>query len=299
MAQIDLKRYLEERKEEIDRALHIYLPPEEQYPSIIHRAMHYSVFAGGKRIRPILHLGTVEAFGGDKEACMPFACALELIHTYSLIHDDLPAMDDDDLRRGKPTNHVVFGEAIAILAGDALLTEAFRLACNEEMTAKLEPRSILQAGYELAHAAGSQGMVGGQTMDITSEGQDVEPAILDYIHAHKTGALIRASVRTGAILSGARCELLERFSRFGETLGLAFQIRDDLLNIEGDRERLGKAVGTDASRGKVTYPAFHGIERTRVHLNELVEESLDALSSLDDRAEPLRAIARYMTTRDH
>ena len=230
---------------------------------------------------------------------MPFACALELIHTYSLIHDDLPAMDDDDLRRGKPTNHVVFGEAIAILAGDALLTEAFRLACNAEMTVKLEPRSILQASSELAHAAGSQGMVGGQTMDITSEGQDAEPAILDYIHAHKTGALIRASVRTGAILSGARSGLLERFSRFGEALGLAFQIRDDLLNVEGDRERLGKAVGTDASRGKVTYPAFHGIERTRLHLNELVEESLDALTSMDERAEPLRAIARYMATRDH
>jgi geranylgeranyl diphosphate synthase type II len=202
-----------------------------------------------------------------------------MIHTYSLIHDDLPAMDDDDLRRGKPTNHVVFGEAVAILAGDALLTE--------------------QAIHELAQAAGSQGMAGGQTMDITMEGKDIEAKTLEYIHAHKTGALIRASVRTGAILSGASTGLLARFSRFGEALGLAFQIRDDLLNVEGDRERLGKAVGTDASRGKATYPALHGVDKTRQRLSELVDESLDALSSMDGRAEPLRAIARYMATRDH
>jgi geranylgeranyl diphosphate synthase type II len=208
-------------------------------------------------------------------------------------------MDDDDLRRGKPTNHVVFGEAVAILAGDALLTEAFCLICNEQMRERLDKHALLQAIHELAQAAGSQGMAGGQTMDITMEGKDIEAKTLEYIHAHKTGALIRASVRTGAILSGASTGLLARFSRFGEALGLAFQIRDDLLNVEGDRERLGKAVGTDASRGKATYPALHGVDKTRQRLSELVDESLDALSSMDGRAEPLRAIARYMATRDH
>lgn len=299
MTQLDLKKYLQERKEEVERGLVAYLPREDDYPPLLHRAMHYSIFAGGKRVRPILHLGTVEATGGDREACLPFACALEMIHTYSLIHDDLPAMDDDDLRRGKPTNHVVFGEAVAILAGDALLTEAFRLICNEQMRERLDKHSLLQAIHELAHAAGSQGMAGGQIMDIAMEGKDIEAKTLDYIHAHKTGALIRASVRTGAILSGASTELLARFSRFGEALGLAFQIRDDLLNVEGDRERLGKAVGTDASRGKATYPALHGVDKTRQRLSELVDESLDALSSLDGHSEPLRAIARYMATRDH
>jgi geranylgeranyl diphosphate synthase type II len=299
MTQFDLKRYLQERKEEVERGLVAYLPREDDYPPLLHRAMHYSIFAGGKRVRPILHLGTVEATGGDREACLPFACALEMIHTYSLIHDDLPAMDDDDLRRGKPTNHVVFGEAVAILAGDALLTEAFCLICNEQMRERLDKHALLQAIHELAQAAGSQGMAGGQTMDITMEGKDIEAKTLEYIHAHKTGALIRASVRTGAILSGASTGLLARFSRFGEALGLAFQIRDDLLNVEGDRERLGKAVGTDASRGKATYPALHGVDKTRQRLSELVDESLDALSSMDGRAEPLRAIARYMATRDH
>jgi geranylgeranyl diphosphate synthase type II len=299
MPQMDLKQYLHERKNLIDKSLQTYLPPEDQYPPLLHRAMHYSVFAGGKRIRPILHLGIVDAAGGDIEACVPFACALELIHTYSLIHDDLPAMDDDDLRRGKPTNHVVFGEAMAVLAGDALLTEAFRLMCREEILQRVDPAALLRAVYELAHAAGSQGMVGGQAMDIDSEGKDVEPEILDYIHAHKTGALIRASVRTGAILSGVSSEVLDSLSRYGEALGLAFQIRDDLLNVVGDIERLGKAVGTDASRGKITYPGLHGVERTRQRLGELVDESLGALSSFDDRAEPLREIARYMATRDH
>ncbi len=295
---MDLKRYLGERKETIDKALLVLMPPETQPPPLLHRAMHYSLFAGGKRIRPILHLATVEACGGDPDACMPFACALEMVHTYSLIHDDLPPMDDDDLRRGKPTNHVVFGEATAVLAGDALLTEAFRLISSPATSGRSNPQALLMATYELAHAAGSQGMVGGQSMDISSEGKEVEPQTVDYIHAHKTAALIRASVRTGAILSGASADILEQVGRYGRALGLAFQIRDDLLNVEGDPERLGKAVKTDVSKGKATYPALYGLERSRQRLVELVDEGLQALACLDDRATPLREIARYIATRD-
>jgi geranylgeranyl diphosphate synthase type II len=260
--------------------------------------MHYSLFAGGKRIRPILHLAAAEAVGGDSDACLPFACALELIHTYSLIHDDLPAMDDDDLRRGKATNHVVFGEAMAILAGDALLTEAFRLLSSPSTLERLDPRALLRAIHELAHAAGSQGMVGGQALDILSENRPPEEEVLHFIHSHKTGALIRASVRTGAILARASEDVLERLTRYGERLGLAFQIRDDLLNVEGDPRKLGKSVGTDASKGKMTYPALFGLERTRTRLGQLVEEALDALSPLDKKADPLRWIASYMIERD-
>lgn len=295
---MDLKLYLQERKAEVDKALRTYLPPQDHPPPLLHEAMHYSLFAGGKRIRPILHLATVSASGGDDEACMPFACALEFIHTYSLIHDDLPAMDDDDLRRGRPTNHKVFGEAVAVLAGDALLTEAFRLISNEQLRERFEPGALLWATHELAHAAGSQGMVGGQAVDIASEGQDVDATTLNYIHTHKTGALIRASIRTGAILNVAPSDHLECFTRFGEALGLAFQIRDDLLNVEGDPERLGKSVGTDASKGKATYPALFGIERARERLCELVEKAVQEISPFDHRADPLREIARYMVERD-
>jgi geranylgeranyl diphosphate synthase, type II len=295
---MNLKQYLNQRKELIEEALKTYLPPEDAYPPILHQAMHYSVFAGGKRIRPILHLATVEASHGAADGCMPFACALELIHTYSLIHDDLPAMDNDDLRRGKPTSHVVFGEAVAILAGDALLTEAFRLTAADEARSRLDPQALLRATVELAQAAGAQGMVGGQVMDIVSEGREVVPQVLDYIHTHKTGALIRASVRTGAILAGVSDGVLDQFERFGAALGLAFQIRDDILNVEGDPARLGKAVRSDVERGKATFPALYGLEKSRARLSALVEEALQALAGLDQGVEPLREIARYMVSRD-
>jgi len=295
---VELESYLKERKDLIDRALLALVPPRDEYPPILHEAMHYSLFAGGKRIRPILHLASVDASGGDTEACLPFACALELIHTYSLIHDDLPSMDNDDLRRGKPTSHKMFGEAIAILAGDALLTEAFRLVTSEAARARLDPVSLLLATHELAEAAGSLGMVGGQAMDITCEGQVVSPQLLEYIHTHKTGALITVSVRTGGVLSGADPVSLGHLTRFASALGLAFQIGDDLLNVEGDRKRLGKSVGSDACRGKATYPALYGIEKSRERLKELVEEALDALAPFDGRADPLREIARYMVNRD-
>ena len=299
MSTIDLKRYLQEQKERVERALKAYMEgPFDSYPTL-QKSMEYSLFAGGKRIRPILHLGTVEALGSDTEACTPFACALEMIHTYSLIHDDLPAMDDDDLRRGKPTNHVVFGEAMAVLAGDGLLTEAFSIISKPDFIAKHDPVALINAIQELAKASGFEGMVGGQAVDIESEGKEPDPETLKYIHRHKTGALIRASVRTGAILAGGGTDEIDAFTRYGEALGLAFQVRDDLLNVEGDAKRLGKAVGTDADRNKQTYPAIYGLEETRKRLNDLVDEALDALRGFDHKAEPLRAIAGYMATRDH
>ena len=299
MSSFDLKQYLQERKELVERALHSYMEgPFDSYPTL-QKAMEYSLFAGGKRIRPILHLGAVEALGGDVESCTPFACSLEMIHTYSLIHDDLPAMDDDDLRRGKPTNHMVFGEAMAVLAGDGLLTEAFSIISRPEFIAKHDPSALLTAIQELAKASGCEGMVGGQASDIESEGKEPDPETLQFIHTHKTGALIRASVRTGAILAGAAADGIDAFTRYGEALGLAFQVRDDLLNVEGDAKLLGKAVGTDADRNKQTYPAIYGVEEARKHLNDLVDEALGALKGFDHKAEPLKAVAGYMATRDH
>jgi geranylgeranyl diphosphate synthase type II len=296
---MDLKKYLQFHKQNIETALRALIPLSEHYPPQLHEAMHYSLFAGGKRIRPILHLATVEACKGDYHACMPFACAIELIHTYSLIHDDLPSMDDDELRRGRPTNHIVFGEAVALLAGDALLTEAFRLVSNGRSREALDPTALLMAIHELSSAAGSQGMIGGQTIDIESEGKEVEAETLQYIHVHKTGALIRASTRTGALLCDRPPEHVERFTRYGELLGLAFQVRDDLLNVEGDPERLGKSVGTDAARGKITYPGLFGIDASRKRLNQLVHEALEAIEPFDEQADPLREISQYMVARDH
>jgi geranylgeranyl diphosphate synthase type II len=296
---MDLKQYLVDRKRLIDDALQAFMPPRDGHAAVLHEAMRYSLLAGGKRIRPILHLAAAEASGGDVGACMPFACALEMIHTYSLIHDDLPPMDDDTVRRGRPTNHVVFGEAVAILAGDALLTEAFGLIAADNPRGHLHPQAVLRATAELAHAAGADGMVGGQAVDVSSEGKAPEAGLLEYIHTRKTGALIRAAVRTGGILAGAGEELLQRFTRYGDALGLAFQVRDDLLNVEGDPEKLGKSVKSDAARGKLTYPALFGVDRSRARLRELVDEAVASLASLDQRCEPLREIARYVASRDH
>jgi geranylgeranyl diphosphate synthase type II len=296
---VDLDSYLREKRSLIEKALDRYLPQAQGLSETLYRAMRYSLFAGGKRIRPILHLASVEACGGDSLECLGFACALEMIHTYSLIHDDLPSMDNDELRRGRPTNHMVFGEALALLAGDALLTEAFRVIFEEGMRARQNPSLLLRAAWELAMAAGAQGMVGGQAVDIMSEGKRVEPDVLGFIHSRKTGALIRASVRTGAILSGAPEDLLEGLTKYGEALGLAFQIRDDLLNEEGDPAKIGKAVKTDRSRGKATYPALYGVEESRKRLLSLVDEAVEAIRDMDSKAEPLRQIALYVARRDH
>jgi geranylgeranyl diphosphate synthase, type II len=293
---MDLKDYLKQRCQLVDKALEGFLPDAGELPASLHGSMRYSVFAGGKRVRPVLMLAACETVGGDLERAIPAACAMEMIHTYSLIHDDLPAMDDDDFRRGNPTNHKVYGEATAILAGDALLTEAFILLSREEQGG--DPAARLRVIQEIAHASGSRGMVGGQVVDMESEGKgEIDLAILSYIHTHKTGALIRASVRAGAILGGATDEGIKALTRYGEAIGLAFQIADDILDVEGTTEELGKDAGSDQARGKATYPALVGLEVSKARAQELVQMALDSLAGFDERAEPLRAIASYIVKR--
>ena len=293
---MDLKDYLKKRCELVDQALERFLPEASELPASLHGSMRYSVFAGGKRVRPVLMLAACETAGGDLAAAIPAACAMEMIHTYSLIHDDLPAMDDDDFRRGNPTNHKVYGEATAILAGDALLTEAFILLSREGQGG--DPAARLRVIQEIATASGSRGMVGGQVVDMESEGKgDIDLATLSYIHTHKTGALIRASVRAGAILGGADAESLAALTRYGDAIGLAFQIADDILDVEGTTEELGKDAGSDQARGKATYPALVGLEASKARARELVQMALDALTRFDERAEPLRAIASYIVKR--
>ena len=266
---MDLKDYLKKRCQLVDRALERFLPEGGELPASLHGSMRYSVFAGGKRVRPVLLLAACEAVGGEVEPALPAACAMEMIHTYSLIHDDLPAMDDDDFRRGNPTNHKVYGEATAILAGDALLTEAFILLSRSEDAGDASAR--LRVIHEIARAAGSRGMVGGQVVDMESEGKGaIDLAILSYIHTHKTGALIRASVRAGAILGGAKEQGLEALTRYGDAIGLAFQIADDILDVEGTTEQLGKDAGSDQARGKATYPALVGLDASKQRAQELV-----------------------------
>lgn len=294
---MDIRGYLEQRRSQIDAALERFLLPETTYPRSLYRAMRYSVFAGGKRLRPILAIAGYEAVGGEGDVILPFACALEMIHTYSLIHDDLPAMDDDDYRRGQPTSHRVFGEALAILAGDALLTEAFGLMTKPEEVDGLDGRIVVQVINEISRAAGVRGMVGGQVVDIESEGKTVDFATVQWLHRHKTGALIVASVRTGGLLGGGGEQEMAALTDYGEGVGLTFQIIDDILDVEGDEADLGKRVGMDQEKGKVTYPACIGLERSRVVAEELIEKGLKALEIFDDRADPLRGIARFILER--
>ncbi|HJV36530.1 farnesyl diphosphate synthase [Geomonas sp.] len=293
---MDLKAYLTQRCQLVDQALEGVLPAATELPASLHASMRYSVFAGGKRVRPVLMLAACDAVGGELEKAIPAACAMEMIHTYSLIHDDLPAMDDDDFRRGNPTNHKVYGEATAILAGDALLTEAFILLSKEDGG---DPAARIKVIQEIATASGSRGMVGGQVVDMESEGkpEQIDIATLSYIHTHKTGALIRASVRAGAILGGADEERLASLTRYAEAIGLAFQIADDILDVEGTTEELGKDAGSDEARGKATYPALVGLEASKARAQELVDMALEALAGFDERAEPLRAIASYIVKR--
>jgi len=260
--------------------------------------MHYSLFAGGKRIRPILCLAACESVGGRGETVLPFAAAIELIHTYSLIHDDLPAMDDDSYRRGKLTSHKMFGESTAILAGDALLTSAFTMMAEKGLSGPLSPKKILRATLELGSASGSIGMVGGQSDDIESQGKKgILFEKLKEIHARKTGALIRASVRIGGILGGAGPKKLSQLTAFGEKIGLAFQIADDILDVEGNEAEMGKAVGQDHSKGRWTYPGFIGLERAKKEARVSVDEALLAIQSFGPEAGPLREIADYIIER--
>jgi len=293
----DFFDYLRERQALINQALKHYVPFLTNYAARVTEAMHYSLFAGGKRLRPILFLAGAEAVGGQAQDYLPAACALECIHTYSLIHDDLPAMDDDDLRRGRPTCHRAFDEATAILAGDGLLTLAFELLTHPDLCAKVPAERLLRVIHLIAKAAGIEGMVGGQMADLLAEGREVSPEELDFIHAHKTGALLTASVQAGAIAAGAETPQEEALKHYGQAIGQAFQIVDDLLDILGDEEVMGKPVGSDEAKGKATYPALYGVEASRAKAVALVEEALAALEIFDDRAEPLRDIARYIVER--
>jgi geranylgeranyl diphosphate synthase type II len=293
-----LETYLAERKALIDAALERFLPRAEDGPEIIHQAVRHSLFAGGKRLRPILCVAAAEAVGGGGQDFLSCACALEMIHTYSLIHDDLPAMDNDDYRRGMPTSHRVFGEGIAILAGDALLTEAFHLLSRPEFTRDDNTEKRLQVINLIARAAGTAGMVGGQVMDLQGEGKTVALETLEDMHRRKTGAMLTVSVVSGAILAGATAAQTAVLSRYGQDIGLAFQIADDILNITGNSDVMGKVTGSDVSRGKTTFPALMGLEASRNRLTELVERATAHLSGFDHRAEPLRWIAKYVMERN-
>jgi geranylgeranyl diphosphate synthase type II len=292
----NLKAYLEERRGLVNRALEAYLPKVRGPAFRVTQAMHYSLFAGGKRLRPILCLAAAEAVGGDPGEVLPVACALEMIHTYSLIHDDLPAMDDDDLRRGQPTCHKQFDEATAILAGDGLLTEAFHTMAAAT-TYEGREAVLLEAIRLVADAAGYRGMVGGQMLDLLAEGRRVSLKELETIHRHKTGALLTAAVRTGALMGGGSRAEVTLLTSYGEKFGLAFQVTDDLLDVEGEAAEMGKTPGMDEKHGKATYPAVLGLEATRKWAQSLVEEAIAALESFQARAEPLRALARYLLVR--
>lgn len=293
---MSLVRYLGRRRRLIDRALDGYLPVGASGPPRLIEAMRYGLLDGGKRIRPTLLLAAGEALGAEIEPLLPFACAVEMIHAYSLIHDDLPAMDDDSLRRGKPTCHRAYGEGLAILAGDALLTEAFRvmLECTDR---RLNLRRSVRAMREIASAAGPYGMVAGQVADLEAEGTIPDLPTVEFIHVRKTGALILACVRAGAILAGARSAELRRLSRYGEFLGLAFQVADDILDAEGASKFTGKEGGRDQLRRKATFPAVLGLPAAKQRARGLLENALAELAPFSKAADPLRQIARFVVAR--
>ncbi|HIL25838.1 MAG TPA: polyprenyl synthetase family protein [Nitrospinaceae bacterium] len=290
-------QYLSQGKEYIDAAICGYLPNENTFPASIHKSMLYSILAGGKRLRPVLLIAAAEAVGGNRQDILPFAVATEYIHTYTLIHDDLPALDDDDLRRGKPTNHKVFGEAIAVLAGDALLTQAFYLMTDSSLMSSIPPEKILQAAHDMTDAIGTSGMIGGQVVDIESEGKPISSETLEYIHVHKTGCLIKACIRAGAILSQSKLDQLEALSNYGGQIGLAFQIVDDILDITADQSQLGKDIGSDVDKKKATYPALYGLDKSKKKADELVEEGIACLEIFGEKADPLRDIGLFFTQR--
>ncbi len=293
---MDIKTYLKEKQALVD-AFFRHWYSKEHHPPVLQEAMCYSLFAGGKRIRPVLALTAYEACGGDPRDIVPYASSLELIHTYSLIHDDLPAMDNDDLRRGKPTNHKVYGEAIAILAGDALLTEAFTILSDPSLSEKVPAPHLMGALREIALASGLDGMVAGQVQDMLSENREPDAETLHFIHSHKTGALLRASVRIGPILYGSSQAQLDALTTYGDGIGLAFQVIDDILDIEGDTEEMGKTAGSDQKINKMTYPRFYGLQKSKDIARDLIEEAKSALSVFSTEADPLRQIADYLLTR--
>ncbi len=290
-----LKQYLQEQGKKIDDALSYYLPTATSAPGEIHEAMRYSCLGGGKRLRAILAMESCRAVGGQADSVLGYACALEMIHAYSLIHDDLPCMDDDDFRRGKPTNHKVYGEAMAVLAGDALLTHAFKLIAE----LSLEPKLIVSLIREIATACGSQGLIGGQVVDLLSEGQSIDRDALNYIHHNKTGKLFLAALRGGALIGNASEQQLALITEYGENFGLAFQITDDILDIVGDTKKLGKEVGSDARQQKSTYPSVYGLEKAEAMASECIALCLEVTKGLPHQVWVLDELARFILQRDH
>lgn len=295
----ELQIYLGHQLALVEEALDRFMPSSTIRPDRLHESMRYSVLGGGKRIRPVLMLAACEAVGGDVRHALPAACAVEMIHAYSLIHDDLPAMDNDDLRRGRPTNHKVYGEATAILAGDGLLTEAFVLLSRSDVLQGVSADDRLAIINLLATHAGTRGMVGGQMVDMEVEGTSIDLPILEYIHTHKTGALIKAAVEIGGIIGGAAPEQRDALQRYAAAAGLAFQIADDILDVTAVTAELGKRTGSDQQRGKATYPALLGLAESRERARELNEVAITALQIFGQEAQPLRAIARYIIERSY
>ena len=294
---MNLKTYLRTRQGEIDRALNRYLPKANTKPATLHKAMRYSLFAGGKRLRPILCLAAAEACRGNIGNALPLACALECIHTYSLVHDDLPSMDNDDFRRGRLTCHKVFGEAIAVLAGDALLTIAFEIVSKAKPAPRYDMSTLLS---ETAVAAGSQKLIAGQVADLEAEGKNVKRDQLQFIHENKTAAILKSSVRLGAMSANAEAKKLSAITRFGQRLGLAFQIIDDILDVTQTSEILGKSAGKDVAAKKATYPAVIGLDKSRAEARRLTRQAHDTLSVFAGRdAEPLHALANYLLEREY
>ena len=288
-----MKKELSERIKVIDQSLDLYLPESTNPQSVIYTSMRYSVFAGGKRLRPILMWETAKLFDKDWDCVREFACALEMIHTYSLIHDDLPAMDNDDLRRGMPTNHIKFGEDIAILAGDALLNKAFEVAVRSENEKALNALKIL------SDSSGTEGMIGGQVVDLQSEGKTIGLRELQYIHSLKTGALIRCACSVGAILAGADESSVNAMDEYAKNLGIAFQIRDDILDVKGNAEILGKPIGSDEESDKNTYVKLCGIEKSEELVNEYSQKAKNALSSFGNKADFLLKLTDYLIDRNN
>ncbi len=291
-----LEVYLKAWQKRIDRGLDRFLPKQNAAPPTIHRAMRYSLFAGGKRLRPILCLAAAEACGGKSNNALPLACAMECIHTYSLVHDDLPSMDNDDFRRGRATCHKVFGEGIAILAGDALLTSAFEIAARAKPTPRYSTAEVMR---EIATCAGSRKLIAGQVADLEAEGKKVTRDELRYIHENKTAAMIVTSVRLGAMSANADGKKLRALTTFGRALGLAFQVIDDILDVTQTSEKLGKSAGKDAAAHKATYPAVIGLDASRAEARRLTAAAQRALSSFGDKAAPLSRIANYLLAREY
>lgn len=294
---MEFKDVLKEKINYIETLLNEYMPKEEGYQQTVIQAMNYSLKAGGKRLRPILTLESCKIVGGKEEDAIPFAVAIEMIHTYSLIHDDLPALDNDDLRRGKPTNHKVFGEAMATLAGDALLNHAFEIMLSSSIDKK-DANKYLKAINEVAKHAGIYGMIGGQVVDVESENKIIGKDKLDFIHLNKTAAMIIGCMRAGAIIGGASEEELEKVTKYGKNIGLSFQIVDDILDITGDEAKLGKPIGSDIENSKSTYPSLLGLEKSRQIARQLIDEGKSSIDDLSSEIDFLNQLGDYIISRD-